>query len=301
MTNANRRPERFQPARDYAEAMEQLTALRSQDGPDVNPDCHSRLLTHGRKTERVLVLIHGMTNCPCQFSQLAPLFFERGYNVLLPRQPRDGLKDLNTRALGDLTLAELKTFAHQSIDVARGLGERVTVAGISAGGTLAAWIGQIRSDVDAVAPIAPLFGILPPLPIFNTTANFAVMHALQWAPNIMTQSFQPFKDGPPQGYLGFASRGLATVMRLGQEVYRAAAMKPPRARSLLMMLNPVDPAVNNRVTRAVLDRWRKQGANAREYTFDGARSLIHDIIDPDQRLQQCDYVYPILLDQIAAL
>lgn len=290
-----------QPATDYDDALAQFTALQALDGADVNPDCQSQLMSHGHTTDRVIVLIHGMTNCPRQFHRLAPLFFEQGYNVLLPRQPRNGLRDINTRALGKLTAVELEGFGHRIVDVARGLGRHVTVAGISAGGTLAAWIAQFRRDVDAAVPIAPLFGILPTLPAFNASANFALMRAFEWAPNIMTQSFSPFKDGPPQGYLGFATRGLASAMRLGHQVYHASASEAPGAPSILMMLNPVDPAVNNSVPMETVERWSRQGAQATVYSFDPTRKLIHDIIDPEQREQQCDYTYPILLDQITRL
>jgi carboxylesterase len=290
-----------QPAPDYIAALAQLAALQVLDGPDVNPVCRTQLLTHGHATDRVIVLIHGMTNCPRQFRQLAPLFFEQGYNVLLPRMPRNGLSDRNTRDLAHLSVAELEEFGQQAVDVARGLGKHVTVAGISAGATIAAWLAQYRSDVDAAVPIAPLFGILPNLPIYNTAANVAVMRLFAWAPNIMTQSVSPFKEGPPQGYLGFATRGLASVMLLGRQVSRAAATTPPRARSILMMLNPIDPAVNGVLSLETLDRWRSQGAQASLYTFDPARKLIHDIIDPEQRAQQCDYIYPILLEQITRL
>src|SRR5579864_2216935 len=91
------------PAANYAEAMAQLASLQALDTPVVNPQCGTQALTHGRTTERVIVLIHGMTNCPRQYRQLAPLFFERGYNVLIPRMPANGLLDRDTTALSRLT------------------------------------------------------------------------------------------------------------------------------------------------------------------------------------------------------
>lgn len=290
-----------QPATNYAEALDQFALLKSMDGGDVNGICHSQLLTHGHATDRALVLIHGMTNCPRQFAQLAPLFFERGYNVLLPRQPRNGLADVDTTALADMTLGEMTDFCHQIVDIARGLGRQVTVVGISAGGTLAAWIAQFRGDVDAAVPIAPLFGLLPNLPILNTSANFATMRLLLLAPNIMTQTIRPFTAGPPQSYRGFSSRGLATTMRLGQRIYRVAGAAPPKARSILLMLNPVDPAVNNTLSLSTLRRWNQHGVHARTYMFPSDPKLIHDMIDPEQVDQHIDVTYPILLDQITQL
>jgi hypothetical protein len=67
------------------------------------------------------------------------------------------------------------------------------------------------------------------------------------------------------------------------------------------MLNPADPAVNGSLPRTVLQRWQRQRAHTSLYTFDPARKLIHDVIDPEQVEQQCDYTYPILLEQITQL
>lgn len=289
------------PAANYAEAMAQLAELRSLDTAEVNPQCGAQALTHGHATERVIVLIHGMTNCPRQYRQLAPLFFELGYNVLIPRMPANGLLDRDTTALARLTIADLQTFGNGVVDIARGLGAHVTIAGISAGGTLVAWLAQTRGDIDAAVPIAPLFGLLPDLPVLNDPANFAITRLLALAPNIMTQRVSPFKGGPPQSYRGFATHGLARVMEMGRQVYRAAQTQRPAARSILLMLNPEDPAVNGSLSRTVLRRWQRQGAHASLYSFDATRKLIHDVIDPEQVEQQCEYTYPILLEQITRL
>lgn len=289
------------PTQDYAAAMERLAALEARDGDAVNGICRSYALTHGAMTERAIVLAHGMTNCPYQYRELAPLFFARGYNVLVPRLPRNGLRDLDTQALAGLTLREQMDAGNEMVDIARGLGRHVTVVGISAGGTLVAWLAQQRADVGAAVIIAPLLGLLPALPILNTGANLAMMRLIQVAPNFMTQRVSPFTDGPPQSYRGFATRGLASAMRLGARTLRLAARTAPQARAILLMLNPADPAVNNGMARELLRRWRRHGAQANLYEFDAKRKLIHDVIDPAQVGQQTDYTYPILLEQITAL
>src|SRR5579864_3405863 len=71
-------------ASDYDTALERFARLESIDEDPINPVCRSQLLTHGHKTERVIVLIHGLTNCPRQYVQFAPLLYKRGYNVLVP-------------------------------------------------------------------------------------------------------------------------------------------------------------------------------------------------------------------------
>ncbi|NJP05385.1 MAG: alpha/beta hydrolase [Chloroflexaceae bacterium] len=49
-------------------------------------------------------------------------------------------------------------YASESVDIARGLGRHVTIAGISVGGTIAGWAAQFRADVDCAVLIAPALG-----------------------------------------------------------------------------------------------------------------------------------------------
>lgn len=287
------------PAPDYSSAMAQFAALQAQDSADVNPVCHSRALTHGETTDRVVVLLHGMTNCPRQFHAFAPLLYERGYNVLIPRETRNGLLDRDTTALSELTVAELTTFSDRIADIAHGLGRRVTVVGISAGGVMAAWLAQFRNDLDAVVVIAPSFGILPELPrLVNAPANRAVIGILNVLPNLMTQRIRPFTAGPPQGYRGFASRGLAAIMQMGQFVFKAARNAPPATHHVLMVSNQNDNTVNVGMINDLATLWRRHGAPITTFEFAAKEMLGHDLIDPEQPNQRASYVYPILLDLI---
>lgn len=123
------------PAGDYAMAMDRAAALTGADGPDVNPECTSRILDHGERVARSVVLLHGYTNCPAQFSVVADAYFDAGYNVVVARIPQHGMADRLTRDLSYLTAGALTTLADESVDIAAGLGERVSVVGLSAGGT----------------------------------------------------------------------------------------------------------------------------------------------------------------------
>src|SRR3981081_4420563 len=125
----------------YAESANRFKELnrRERDDPRVNPACYSVAFDHGRATPRAVVFLHGITSSPFQFHQLGKLFFSRGYNVLIPRMPRHGYLDRMTRDPAHLTLSELEDYAADAVDTARGLGEHLTVAGLSVSGVLAAW------------------------------------------------------------------------------------------------------------------------------------------------------------------
>jgi hypothetical protein len=123
------------PATSFEGAMMRLQAIiKAQNAqPELMPVCHTKVMSHGEKVENVIVLFHGLTSCPEQFAQLGEQFFGKGYNVIIPLQPHHGEKDRLNPSLPEMSSEELAQFATQYIDIARGLGENVTIAGISPG------------------------------------------------------------------------------------------------------------------------------------------------------------------------
>ena len=286
------------PATDYETALARFTKVQTQDETNekINPVCCSRLLTHGHKTKRVIILMHGMTNCPQQFVDFAPKFFEQGYNVLVPRMPHNGLADPDTDALKLLKAAELRDCSNEMVDIARGLGEHVTYLGLSVGGLMAAWVAQYRADVNKAVIIAPSFTISPRL---GLVLSKVVMRLFLMMPNIMTQRFRPFKDGPDHNYLGFASKGLGEMMRFGFSIYNASKKTGASAQSVLIITNAADAAVNNKIILQVAQHWQTNGLQQLDkYQFEAKYKLIHDLIDPGQKQQNVAVTYPILLDLV---
>lgn len=284
------------PAADYETAIAKFARLQEQDDDTVNPMCRSQLLTHGYKAQRAIVLMHGLTNCPRQYAELGPLFYQQGYNVLIPRMPHNGLADRMTDALKNLTAEELRDCSNDTVDIACGLVEHVTYLGLSAGGVMAAWIAQHRPDVDNVALIAPSFTISRHL---GVRRSILVLAHLLFLPNIKTQDILPFKDGPEHSYMGFSTRSLAEVMRLGVSVFVSAWKTKPAVQCILLITNALDKAVNNEISWLLVDRWRARGLEWFEgYEFGEEHLLIHDIVDPQQFDQQTALVYPTLLELI---
>ncbi len=283
----------------YQQATAKLATLQAMEGNDLNPVCHTRLLSHGGRAERIIVLVHGLTNCPAQFAQFAPRLFEQGYDVLIPRMPRHGLADPLTNALSLLSWRDLVAFGDQTVDIASGLGREVTYLGLSAGGIVAADVAQRRSEVQRAVVIAPFLGILPNLAVINTPANALVAWLLQTIPNINTQYRFPFKGAPGHSYLGYSSRALGEVLRLGARVMRQASVQRAAASKILLVTNADDHAINNKLAYGLAQRWQDHGTATQTYTFARDLHLFHDLMDPDQRLQHVDTVYPILLDLLA--
>src|SRR2546430_17387940 len=115
----------------YTEGIRIAGPLKALAGPNVNPLCHTRLYPHGRRTERALSLLHGFTNCPQQFDALGRRFFELGWNVLIPRYPRHGYSDRLNTSIAELRADHLAALADRAAEAGAGLGERLTVAGLS--------------------------------------------------------------------------------------------------------------------------------------------------------------------------
>src|SRR5689334_18684891 len=66
------------PATDYDAALRRIDILREADGGNLDPACRLELMSHGRRTARSVVLLHGLTNCPKQFEALGRVLYARG-------------------------------------------------------------------------------------------------------------------------------------------------------------------------------------------------------------------------------
>jgi esterase/lipase len=68
---------------------------------------------------------------------------QQGYNVLAARLPYHGLKDPLTTEQSKMTAEDMAALTQETVDIAQGLGDKVTIAGLSAGGVMAAWAAQL--------------------------------------------------------------------------------------------------------------------------------------------------------------
>jgi len=280
----------------YPEGMRIAAGLRDLDGPNVNPLCHTRVYTHGQRVERSLVLLHGFTNCPQQFDTLGRQFFDRGWNIVIPRYPRHGYTDRLNTSIAELRSEHLLAVANRSTDVASGLGERVTVAGLSLGAILAGLLAQTRDGIERAVLIAPMLGLRPiPGPALTAVSTTAKV-----LPNFYMWWNNELKDklGPPYGYPRFSTHAYAALFECGRQLVRSARAAAPRARSIAVITNAGEPRLDNRFTYRLIESWRRHGANVESFEFPAVDQLTHDLIDPGNAAQKTDYVYPIVTGYI---
>jgi len=288
------------PVASYDDALRRVDSLRARDGSNIAPECGTALYDHGGRAPRVVVLFHGLTNCPAQCDSLARLAFARGANVLVPRLPRHGHADRMTEALAKTRAAELCTFTDRVLDAAAGLGDTVIVAGLSTGGVMAAWAAQHRPDVGRTVVIAPM--------IAWTGAPGAGRSALLTRlGSVMPNAFVWWDDqqkenlaGPAHVYPRFATRAVAATMRVGAAVQAAARRGPPACRSLVLVTVGGDRAADNGAVAMLERTWREQGVtDLRAYEFPESLHLNHDVVDPEQVGGNPAITYPVLLGFIA--
>lgn len=285
------------PAQTYADAMARFDALVAEERArgDIDEKCLPYVLTHGQRTARSIILFHGLTACPFQYHELAQLFYDAGYNVFVPRLPRHGYRDRTSNALAELTAEELAAMMDVTADLAVGLGEEVTMAGLSLGGNVAAQGGQLRSDLRLAAPMSPALGFRF-VPNVLTTALTRLILGLSpdiyiWWDPINQANFQA-----ESGYPGFSLRALGEIYRLGLAVQALADTQPPAAQAQLVIDNWGDPAVNLGAIEALATAWRRNGGNVATYRFPLLPWLPHDFISTDAVGAKTDQTYPKLIE-----
>jgi len=241
------------------------------------------------------VLFHGLTNSPAQYSAFAPMLFERGVNVLVPRMPEHGNRDRMTTRIAEVTPEALLSTANEAVDIACGLGERTGVLGISMGALLAGYCAQFRRLDEAVL-VAPNFGLLR-LPRF---ACRLLSWGLRAFPNRFVWWDPRVRDvrGPLAAYPLFPTRVLGATMSIAEAVYAAARRQPPLTQRIVTIVNRNDPAVSNGVTEQVVKSWQRWDPQGVSYVELENLPRHHDIVDPEQPLARTDLVYPRFLEAL---
>jgi len=289
------------PATSYGEALTRIDAIidSEADHPDLNPECGTILMTHGEKVDNLVVFLHGFTSCPIQFVELGEAYFNQGYNVYIPRQPKHGLMDVKGTELKGLTAEELAAFATESIDIARGLGEEITVVGLSSGGAIATWAAQERDDINLAVALAPFLGVnYIPKPLTRPITNLvlSIPDIFLWWDGSKKMDNELIA---PYSYRGYYLHALFENLRLGFITEAQSRKSKPAAGAILVVTNANDPAVNNQVVASFEQLWLAHGeAFLTTYQFEKELALPHDFITSTHLKGQPELVYSKLIEII---
>ena len=288
--------DRSDPTDDYNEAVARFAAITADEAEFVFDPCRSRLLTHGEATDVVVVLYHGLTNCPEQFLEFGTELFDDGANVLILRAPGHGHANAAGNAIGgvsnvgNVTAEKLRDYADDSMDIASGLGDEIRVLGLSMGGVLAAWTAQFREEADRVVVLAPAINI-PGTPSIATTA---FMNFFAKVPNASL----PGRSKLDHAYPGESTRGLVGMFTLARAMQDNSHNEPAQAREIIVVINPDDDQVDAAEVAGFANRWSQLSDNVVVHELP-AVGLPHDVIDEDQPAGDPGLVYPILTSLLA--
>lgn len=276
------------PARDYADALQRVHERQLADDVTATPGGRTVLRTHGGRVVRVVVLFHGFTNSPRQYEQLAERLYETGDNVYVPRLPRHAERHGTARALARLTAEELTVSADSAVDIAQGLGDSVIVAGVSAGGTIAAWIAQHRADVQRAVIVAPVFEIgRVPSFLARPLTNLALR-----IPNV-TRNESPDTTRPDRE-LGISTRAVGQLLRLGEAIRQLAQHSAPLTQNIVFVMNASDHTVKTAPAVELARDWAAAHASVVVYQFPRTLNLPHDIAEAAHPNADTTLVYPAL-------
>jgi len=135
--------------------------------------------------------------------------------------------------------------AESALDLAHGLGNRVTVVGLSSTAVATAWLAARRADVDEAVLIAPSLG---PRGVSSSGRGASRARSSSCRTSFVwwDSKLKGRVPGPTQCYPRFSSRALAQVYRLGLEVIDAAGHAKPAARRVTIVTSVDDEAISRR-------------------------------------------------------
>lgn len=275
------------PARDYEAAMQSAQAFQRADTAAVTGG-GSIILVHGHRTPRAFVLFHGLTNSPRQFTKLAATLYDSGDNVFVPRLPEHALRGATAGDLRRLTAESLRDVADAAIDLASGLGDTVVVLGVSLGGNMAAWTAQFR-PVTRVVIVAPALG----LSHLSTVVETPIMNLMLRVPNYSKQGTPDTLR--PDRELGWSTRAVGQMLRLGAAIRRAADKHAPGARDIRVLVNANDKTVNRDAIDELVEHWSATGGHVSMFELSDSLHLPHDIVDPDEATGNTKVTHPVIL------
>ncbi len=113
---------------------EVVAVLHKDFRPD--PGNWPKILHHRRRTDRVLVLIHGLKDSPGYLETIGRRFAARGINVLLPLLPGHGRRE-PTLEMARVDRSDWRSVVDRSVEIAATLGSELSIGGLSTGGALA--------------------------------------------------------------------------------------------------------------------------------------------------------------------
>ncbi len=285
------------PAENFEQAKELFENLRRTESLlPLSPEGASRILDHGKKTPRAFVLLHGLTNCPEQFLPLARILHAQGANVIIPRARYAGFADRLNTVQGHQSGQDLLDQAAAGLDIAAGLGDRVSLVGLSGSAVAGTWMAQHRDGVGEMVLIAPFFsldGVPAPLIDAGAALLSRFPNFYQWWDSEKKENLA----GPKYAYPRFGTRCMASTIQLSRDVRENLANLPLRAGKIDFLITATDAAANNLLTKKIAAELSKSNTVPVSIEeFPAELKIPHDMVDPSQPNANTEIAYKKILE-----
>ncbi len=123
-----------------------------------SPEHATRILDRGFKTEKAILILHGLHESPAYMQGFAKYFESKGYNVLALRLP--GHLSAQAEEINQVSAQQWISAAEQAFTEAQMLGRQVEILGYSTGGTLAMYLAlEHPSKVGALYLVSPALAL----------------------------------------------------------------------------------------------------------------------------------------------
>lgn len=171
------------------------------------------ILHHDIPSDKVAVLVHGLSDSPFFMREIASILFDEGFDVLVPLLPGHGLRDADD-AMGDSQLAERwQAHVDDVIDLASNMGNTLIVGGFSTGGALA-----VEHYLDVDDNIDGLMLFSGALALSENAESMSRIWGIKWLAKIIdgdyvTHGPNPFKYPHVAGFAGLELMDIINVVR----------------------------------------------------------------------------------------
>ena len=268
------------PATSRDEALARFDELRAADDERVGESTRSQLFEPEGAARATIIAWHGFTNAPSQWVAVAAALAAEGYRVVVPRQPYQGFTDVLNRSLADLTVTDLTGHVDLCVDLAAGFGAPVWVAGLSAGGILAAWAAATRAEVRRAVLLAPLVAPkgfpMPAVRLLVKSPRLVPRMYYWWDPRVKENL-----GHSPHAYPGFPVPGLMPYLHLSEAMFDSSVVAGHQLERVVLTTNPGDFAIRRDAAKAfAAGVFAGHADYYGEATMDAALGWWHDFVDP---------------------
>ena len=168
------------------------------------------VLSDGKATKKVAVLLHGLSDSPFFMREIAANLVEQGYTVFVPLLPGHGLRDASDD-MSDSDLAERwQAHVEDVMAIATSLSDEVLLGGFSAGATLA--VDYYLNQPANVTALALFSGALA---LSADSEKMAKIWGIKWLALLIDGEYQTHGPNPYKypGVAGFAGLELMDIIK----------------------------------------------------------------------------------------